>query len=159
MRIGCGYDVHRMKAGRACVLCGVRIPGDTGPDGHSDADAPVHALADAILGAAALGDIGTHFPDCDARWKDADSIVLLETVWRKASALGYALGNADITIILERPRVAPYIARMRERIAGALNVGVDRVSVKATTEEGLGLTGGGLAVAASAVVLLEEAAR
>jgi 2-C-methyl-D-erythritol 2,4-cyclodiphosphate synthase len=156
VRIGYGYDVHRMKAGRRCVLCGVPVPSDVGPDGHSDADAPAHALADAILGAAALGDIGTHFPDDDERWRDADSIVLLEKVWEKASALGYALGNADVTIILQSPRVAPYIGLMRDRIAGALHTGVNRVNVKATTEEGLGLTGGGLAVAASAVVLLEE---
>jgi 2-C-methyl-D-erythritol 2,4-cyclodiphosphate synthase len=145
-----------MKAGRKCVLCGVTVPADAGPDGHSDADAPVHALADAVLGAAALGDIGAHFPDDDERWKDADSIGLLKAVWDKASALGYVLGNADVTVILQSPRIAPYVAHMRENIANALNTSVDRVSVKATTEEGLGLTGGGLAVAASAVVLLEE---
>jgi 2-C-methyl-D-erythritol 2,4-cyclodiphosphate synthase len=156
VRIGYGYDVHRLKAGRDCILCGVRIPADAGPDGHSDADAPAHALADAILGAAALGDIGAHFPDTDERWRGADSMELLRAVWDMAAGLGYTLGNADVTIVLQRPRLAPYIAAMRERVADALDTRTDRVNVKATTEEGLGFTGEELGIAASAVVLLEQ---
>lgn len=156
MRIGHGYDVHRMKAGRRCVLCGVEIPHEFGPDGHSDADVPIHALMDAMLGAAALGDIGKHFPPTDDKWKDADSAVLLSDVYAMIRSKGYKLGNADITIVLEAPRVCDYIERMRERLAGVLDVDRDIISVKATTEEGLGFTGERLGISATAVVILLE---
>lgn len=154
MRIGHGYDVHRMKAGRRCVLCGVEIPHDFGPDGHSDADVPVHALMDAMLGAAALGDIGKHFPPSDMKWKDADSTELLKRVNALVKEKGYTLGNADITILLETPKISGYISDMRQRLADVLDVDADNISVKATTEEGLGFTGSGDGIAAHAVVLL-----
>lgn len=154
MRIGHGYDVHRMSSGRKCILCGVTIPYEYGPDGHSDADVPVHALMDAILGAAALGDIGQLFPDSDAKWKNADSIEMLKTVWKKVTGLGFNLENCDITIIAQRPKIAPYIPDMRRKIAEALNTDISRVSVKATTEEGLGFTGRLLGISSHAVVLL-----
>ena len=154
MRIGSGYDAHRLKKGRKCVLCGVEIPCDFGPDGHSDADAPLHALMDAMLGAAALGDIGKLFPDTDGRWHMADSLELLKKVYELISANGYTLGNADITIILQSPRLSPYIERMRASIAGALGVEISRISVKATTTEKMGFTGDGTGIASTAVVLL-----
>jgi len=156
MRIGFGYDVHRLKEGRKCVLCGVEIPCNFGPDGHSDADVPLHALMDAMLGAAALGDIGKHFPDSDGRWLDADSIELLKKVYSLVLENGYSIGNADITIVLESPRLAPYIMQMRGRVAEALDVDIDRISVKATTEEKLGFTGEGAGISATAAVLLES---
>ncbi|MDR1299464.1 MAG: 2-C-methyl-D-erythritol 2,4-cyclodiphosphate synthase [Oscillospiraceae bacterium] len=156
MRIGYGYDVHRLKEGRECVLCGVHIPYGYGPDGHSDADVPVHALIDAILGAAAKGDIGARFPDGGDAWRGANSLELLQIAWSETAAMGYALGNADITIIMQKPKLLPYIGQMRANISDALGVPPGRVSVKATTEEGLGFTGGGQGVASSAVVLLEE---
>jgi 2-C-methyl-D-erythritol 2,4-cyclodiphosphate synthase len=115
MRIGHGYDAHRLKAGRPCVLCGVTVPSDAGPDGHSDADVPVHALMDALLGALALGDIGAFFPDSDMRYKDADSLGLLRLVCNVVRQRGYALANADMTIVAQQPRLSPYIARMREK--------------------------------------------
>jgi len=155
MRIGYGYDVHRLKQGRECILCGVKIPCGFGPDGHSDADVPVHALIDALLGAAALGDIGKMFPDSDERLRGADSIELLKTAYALLLEKDYRLSNADITIVLEVPRLAGYIDKMRDTIAGALGVPCDAVSVKATTEEKLGFTGAGLGIAASAVVLIE----
>ncbi len=154
MRIGHGYDVHKMVGGRKCVLCGVVIPFSKGPLGHSDADVPVHALMDAILGAAALGDIGRHFPDSDDRYKDADSIAMLIETVALVREKGYSVGNADITIIAQRPRLSQYIDSMREKLAEALGVDIDAVNVKATTEEGLGFTGTGEAIAAHAVVLL-----
>jgi len=154
LRIGSGYDAHRLKKGRKCVLCGVEIPCDFGPDGHSDADAPLHALMDAMLGAAALGDIGKLFPDTDGRWHMADSLELLKKVYELISANGYTLGNADITIILQSPRLSPYIERMRASIAGALGVEISRISVKATTTEKMGFTGDGTGIASTAVVLL-----
>lgn len=138
------------------ILCGAEIPCEAGLLGHSDADVAVHALMDAILGALALGDIGHLFPDSDAKYKDADSMELLRVVTEKMNDSGYALGNLDITIIAERPKLAPYIARMRENLSGAFGCGVGRVSVKATTEEGLNLAGDG--IGAQAVVLLEEKA-
>ena len=156
MRIGHGYDVHRYKAGRACIFCGVRIPVDFGPDGHSDADVAVHALMDALLGAAALGDIGRHFPDTDDRYKDADSFKLLEHVMGLIGEKGYTVSNADITIVAQKPKLAPYILQMAENLAAALGVDHDRVNVKATTEEKMGFTGSGEGVAAHAVVLLNE---
>ena len=154
IRIGHGYDVHRLIQGRKCILCGVEIPCDFGPDGHSDADVPVHALMDAMLGAAALGDIGKHFPDTENKWKNANSIELLKQVWLLIKEQGYSLCNADITIVLQAPKISIYIEKMRSVLADALNVGVDRISVKATTEEHLGFTGDGSGISATAVVLL-----
>ena len=155
MRIGYGYDVHRLKEGRPCILCGIVIPSEFGPDGHSDADVAVHALIDALLGAAALGDIGSHFPDNDEKWKNADSMLLLKQVYELIKNQGYTLSNADITIALERPKLSEYIPAMRKSVALAVSVGLDRISVKATTEEGLGYIGSGQGIAASAVVLIE----
>ena len=155
MRIGYGYDVHRLKAGRPCILCGVTIPSDFGPDGHSDADVAIHALIDALLGAAALGDIGTHFPDNDKKWKNADSIFLLKQVYELVKNKGYTLSNADITISLERPKLSGYIFQMRETVAAAISVDIDRIGVKATTEEGMGYIGSGEGISSSAVVLIE----
>ena len=156
MRIGHGYDVHRITEGRKLILCGVNIPWDKGLMGHSDADVAVHALMDAILGAAAMGDIGHLFPDTDPAFAGADSIELLRTVAEKMSSAGYRFSNGDITILAQRPKLAPYIPKMRERLAVALGVEIGRISVKATTEEGLGFTGSGEGIAAHAVVLLEE---
>ena len=155
MRIGFGYDVHRLKAGRKFVLCGVQIPCDFGPDGHSDADVSLHALIDALLGALALGDIGKHFPDTDDKWRDADSAVLLSEVYKLVTQEGYYLGNADITIVLQAPRIAPFIEEMRKKIADILSVGIGDISVKATTEEQLGFTGDKTGIAAYATVLLK----
>ena len=156
MRIGFGYDAHRLKKGRKCILCGVEIANEFGPDGHSDADVPLHALMDAMLGAAALGDIGKLFPESDDQWCMADSIELLKTVYNIIIEHGYLLGNADITIVTETPRLSGYIEQMRSRVAGALNTDIGRVSVKATTEEKMGFTGDGTGISSSAVVLLEE---
>ena len=156
MRIGHGYDVHRLKISRPCILCGVTIPSDVGPDGHSDADVAVHALMDALLGAAALGDIGKHFPDSDERYKGADSMALLQQVIQMIREKGYIVGNADITIVAQKPKLASFIPEMKKRISEALNVAEDDVNVKATTEEGLGFTGECLGIAAHAVVLLKE---
>ncbi len=156
MRIGEGYDVHRLAEGRKLILGGVEIPYEKGLLGHSDADAALHALSDALLGALALGDIGQHFPDSDERWRGADSLMLLRAVYGMVKARGYALGNADVTIIAQRPKLAPHIPLMRERIAAALETAAENVSVKATTEEGLGFTGRGEGIAARAVVLLDK---
>ena len=156
MRIGEGYDVHRLTEGRRLVLGGVEIPWEKGLLGHSDADAALHALCDALLGALALGDIGQHFPDSDERWRGADSLELLKAVYAMVRERGYVLGNADVTVIAQRPKLAPYIPLMRERIAAALDTGADNISVKATTEEGLGFTGRGEGIAARAVVLLDR---
>ena len=155
MRIGHGYDVHRLVPARRLVLGGVEIPWELGLLGHSDADVLTHALMDALLGAAALGDIGQHFPDSDARWEDADSIVLLRQVLQLLRQRGYRFVNADCTVLAQRPKLAPYIPAMRETLARALQAEPDAVSVKATTEEGLGFTGEGLGIAAHAVVLIE----
>lgn len=154
MRIGFGYDVHRLTENRRLVLCGVEIPYELGLLGHSDADVAVHALMDAILGALALGDIGHLFPDSDPKYKDADSMELLREVIGKMTESGYVLGNLDITIIAEKPKLAPYIQKMRENLAAAFGCEINRVSVKATTEEGLGLAGKG--IGANAVVILSE---
>lgn len=154
MRIGHGYDVHRLVPERRLVLCGEVIPYALGLLGHSDADVPVHALMDAVLGALALGDIGHLFPDSDPRYKGADSMKLLGEVIGIMCGKGYALGNADITIIAEKPKLAPYIEKMRGNLAGAFGCDIGRISVKATTEEGLGL--GGVGIGANAAVLLEE---
>ena len=156
MRIGHGYDVHRITDGRKLILCGVNIPWDKGLLGHSDADVAVHALMDAILGAAALGDIGHLFPDTDPAYSGADSIKLLGIVAEKMRQSGYRLSNGDITILAQRPKLAPYIRKMRETLAEALGADPGQVSVKATTEEGLGFTGSGEGIASHAVVLLEE---
>jgi len=155
MRIGYGYDVHRLKPGRKCVLCGVEIPCDFGPDGHSDADVPVHALMDALLGAAALGDIGMHFPDTDEKWKDADSVEMLKIVYSLVKSNGYVLGNADITIVTEQPRIMRFIESMRAIIAGAVDSDLNQINIKATTEEKLGFTGDGTGISSTAVVLLK----
>lgn len=152
-RIGTGYDVHRLVPGRRLVLCGVEIPSEEGLLGHSDADVAVHALMDAILGALALGDIGKLFPDSDPQYKGADSMKLLAEVITRMQSHGYRLGNLDITIIAERPKLAKYIVTMRESLAAAFGCDISRVSVKATTEEGLGLAGEG--IGAQAAVILE----
>lgn len=156
MRIGHGYDLHRLEDGRKLILCGVEIPFEKGLLGHSDADVAAHALIDALLGAAALGDIGKHFPDTDEKYRGADSIELLKHVVGLLAQRGYWIGNADVTIITQAPKLAPYIEKMRDHLADACVVEFDRISVKAKTEEGLGITGEGLAIRAHAVVLLEE---
>ena len=157
MRIGHGYDVHRLKEGRRLILGGVDIPFEMGLDGHSDADVLVHAVMDAMLGALALGDIGKHFPDTDPAYKGADSIELLRQVGRIIASHGYRVGNIDSTICAQRPKLAPFIDKMRENIAHALEIDISQVSVKATTEEKLGFTGEGLGMSATAVCLLERA--
>ena len=155
MRIGHGYDVHRYKDGRKCVICGVEIPSDYGPDGHSDADVAVHALMDALLGAAALGDIGRHFPDSDDRYSGISSMILLEKVMELLYDNGFKPVNADITIIAQKPKLAPFIGEMVHNIAAALELPENCVNVKATTEEGLGFTGSLEGIAAHAVVLID----
>lgn len=157
MRIGHGYDVHRLVEGRKCIIGGVDIPHEKGLLGHSDADVLLHAIMDAVLGAMAAGDIGKLFPDSDAAYKGADSLVLTRRVAEVMVERGYRLGNIDATVIAQAPKLAPHIPAMRERIAEAFGVEVDRVSVKATTEERLGFTGSGEGIAAHAVCLLEEA--
>lgn len=156
LRIGHGYDVHRLTERRRLVLGGVEIPWDRGLLGHSDADVLTHAVMDALCGAAKLGDIGKLFPDSDPRYKDADSALLLAEVMRLAGEKGYELGNCDITIVAQEPKLAPYIESMRCRIAEICGCGIDDVSVKATTEEGLGFTGTLEGIAAHAVCLLQK---
>lgn len=155
-RIGNGYDVHRLVQGRRCIICGVDIPHDRGLLGHSDADVALHALADALLGAAALGDIGMHFPDTADEWKDADSRDLLRAVVRLLAAEGFRPGNVDITIIAQAPKMRPHIDAMRANVAADLGLSVDCVSVKATTTEGLGFTGRAEGIAAFATALVEK---
>ena len=156
MRIGHGYDAHRLVAGRKLILGGVDVPHDLGLDGHSDADVLVHALMDAMLGAAALGDIGKLFPDSDAAYKGIDSMILLREVARVISEKGYTLGNADCTIIAQKPKLASYLPQMRQNIADVLGVDLDSISVKATTEERMGFTGSCEGIASHAVVLLTK---
>lgn len=156
MRIGHGYDVHRLTENRDLIVGGVKIDYERGLLGHSDADVLLHAVADALLGAAALGDIGGMFPDTDARFKGADSRVLLRQVVAAVRDRGYAVGNIDATIIAQRPKMKPYIAQMAQNIAADCGVAPDCVNVKATTEEGLGFTGAGEGISAHAVCLLEE---
>lgn len=156
MRIGHGYDVHRLVEGRDLILGGVKIDFKKGLLGHSDADVLLHAVSDALLGAAGLGDIGRHFPDTDPKYKGADSLVLLASVGEKIKAAGYRVGNLDVTMIAQRPKLAPHIAQMQENIAKALDVDPSRINVKATTEEKLGFTGSGEGMACHAVCLLEE---
>ena len=156
MRIGHGYDVHRLVEGRKLILGGVEIPFEKGLDGHSDADVLVHAVMDALLGAAALGDIGKLFPDNDERYLGADSVELLKKVRDVLQEHGWKPGNLDVTVIAQRPKLAPYIDTMRKRIADALETDAENVSVKATTEERLGFTGSGEGIAAHAVCLIER---
>ena len=158
IRIGQGFDTHRFLAGRELRLCGVSIPGEVGLAGHSDADVGLHAVTDAILGALARGDLGEHFPPSDPQWKDVDSTVFVTRALGMAADDGYRLVNCDLTLIGERPVVAPFRGRLRTSLAGILGVDMNVVSVKATTTEGLGFTGRGEGLAALAVVLLEERA-
>ncbi len=159
MRIGHGYDVHRLVEGRKLILGGVEIPYEKGLLGHSDADVLTHALMDALLGAAALGDIGHLFPDNDDKYLGADSLALMAEVCRVLSEHGYRIGNADCTVIAQRPKLAPHIPLMRERVAAAMGIDVSQLSIKATTEEGLGFSGEGLGIAAHAVCLIESVGR
>ena len=156
MRIGHGYDVHRLVEGRRLVIGGVEIPHEKGLLGHSDADVLLHAISDALLGAAALGDIGHLFPDTDAAYKDADSLLLLRKVGARLFTAGYKPVNIDATVIAQAPKLAPHINEMRKKIAFALDMDIGAVSVKATTEEGLGFSGEKLGIAAHAVCLIEE---
>ena len=155
-RVGFGYDAHPLSPGRRCILCGVDVPSEIGPSGHSDADVPVHALIDALLGALALGDIGNYFPDSDDKWLDADSMYMLRLVYAAVQQQGYSLGNADITIVLEYPRLSAYIMEMRAALAKSLGSDENQISVKATTEEKMGFTGDGTGIKAYAVVLLSK---
>lgn len=154
MRIGMGYDVHRLTENRKCVIGGVEIPYEKGLLGHSDADVLLHAVMDALLGAAALGDIGRHFPDTDNAYKDADSMELLRKVGELLEERAFLIENIDATIIAQAPKMRPYIDQMRENIAGALKIEVEQVNVKATTEEGLGFTGAGEGISAQAICML-----
>lgn len=156
MRIGHGYDVHKLVPGRDLILGGVKIPHAVGLEGHSDADVLLHAVADALLGAAGMGDIGRHFPDTDPKYKGADSLVLLEIVARKVTGAGYRVSNVDVTMIAQKPKLKDHIPQMRSNIARALNIDDSRVNVKATTEEHLGFTGREEGMACHAVCLLEE---
>lgn len=155
IRIGHGYDVHKLVPGRKLILGGVEIPHATGLLGHSDADVLTHALMDALLGAAAMGDIGHLFPDNDAQYAGADSLKLLRIVVERLRGKGYVVGNVDCTVLAQAPKLAPYVLQMRQNFASALGCGLDAVSVKATTEEGLGFTGAKEGIAAHAVVLIQ----
>ena len=156
MRIGMGYDVHKLTEGRPLILGGVTVPWEKGLLGHSDADVLVHAIMDALLGAAALGDIGLHFPDTDPRYKGISSIILLEKVGELLREKGYEPGNIDATIIAQKPKLRPYIEEMRKHVAAALDMSVEDVSVKATTEEGLGFTGTQEGISSHAVCLIRQ---
>ncbi len=156
MRIGHGYDVHKLVEGRDLILGGVKIPYEKGLLGHSDADVLLHAVSDALLGAAGLGDIGVHFPDTDPKYKGADSLLLLQTVGQKVKAQGYRISNIDVTMIAQRPKLKDYIPQMVQNIARVLELEPGRVNVKATTEEKLGFTGEGMGMSCHAVCLLEE---
>ena len=156
MRIGHGYDVHRLVEGRDLILGGVKIPYEKGLLGHSDADVLLHAVSDALLGAAALGDIGRHFPDTDPAYKGADSLKLLACVAEKIRAAGYEVSNVDVTMIAQKPKLMPYIPQMRENIANTLGVTLSQINIKATTEEHLGFTGDGSGMSCHAVCLLEN---
>lgn len=155
MRVGLGYDVHKLVEGRDLILGGVKIPYEKGLLGHSDADVLLHAIMDALLGAAALGDIGKHFPDTDPKYKGISSVKLLEHVGRLIDEKLYVIGNIDATIIAQRPKMAPHIEQMRRNVADALHIDVDQVNIKATTEEGLGFTGSGEGISSQAIVSLE----
>lgn len=156
MRIGHGYDVHRLVVGRKLILGGVEVPYERGLLGHSDADVLTHAVMDALLGAAGLGDIGHCFPDSDPAYEGISSLLLLERVMGMLWEKGFAVGNVDVTVLAQRPKLAPYISAMRAALAVIMEVPVDRVNVKATTEEGLGFTGTGEGIAVHAVALLDE---
>lgn len=156
IRVGLGYDVHRLTEGRKLILGGVDIPFERGLLGHSDADVLLHAIIDALFGAAALGDIGSHFPDTDPRYKGADSLKLLEACGAELAARGWRVGNIDSVVVAQRPRLLPYVPRMRANIAGVLGICEEQVSVKGKTEEGLGFTGLGEGMAAHAVCILEK---
>ena len=156
MRIGHGYDVHRLVEGRDLILGGVKIDYEKGLLGHSDADVLLHAVSDALLGAAGLGDICRHFPDTEPKYKGADSLMLLREVYRKISEKGFRVGNIDVTMIAQKPKLKDFIPQMQENIAAAVGVAPDRVNVKATTEEKLGFTGSGEGMACHAVCLLED---
>ena len=156
MRIGHGYDVHRLVEGRDLILGGVKIEYEKGLDGHSDADVLLHAVSDALLGAAGLGDIGRHFPDTDPQYKGADSLMLLEVVAQRVKEAGYRVSNIDVTMIAQRPKLMPHIPKMVTNIADAVGIAADRVNVKATTEEKLGFTGSVEGMSCHAVCLLEE---
>lgn len=158
MRVGMGYDVHRLVADRDLILGGVHIPYEKGLLGHSDADVLLHAIMDALLGAAALGDIGRHFPDTDPAYKGISSIRLLEAVRERIEEQFYVIGNIDATIIAQKPKMAPHIEQMRRNVAGALRIDISQVNIKATTEEGLGFTGTGEGISAQAVACLETIA-
>ncbi|KLE17133.1 2-C-methyl-D-erythritol 2,4-cyclodiphosphate synthase [Clostridium sp. C8] len=155
MRIGLGYDVHRLVEGRDLIIGGVNIPYEKGLLGHSDADVLLHAIMDSLLGASALGDIGKHFPDTDPRFKGISSIKLLEEVGKLLSVNGYSINNIDATIIAQKPKMAPFIQQMRENIANALNINLNQINVKATTEEGLGFTGNGEGISSQSICLLQ----
>ena len=156
MRVGHGYDVHRLVENRKLILCGVEIPYEKGLLGHSDADVATHALIDALLGAAALGDIGEHFPDTDPAYEGADSLKLLDAVVEELSLKGWEVENTDVTMICQRPKLRPYIGEMRQRLAERLRTGVENVSVKATTTEHLGFEGEGLGISAHAVACIRK---
>ena len=155
LRVGHGFDAHRLIEGRPFVIGGVRIPHPTGPLGHSDADALAHAISDALLGACALGDLGAHFPDTDPQWKDADSLRLLAACHELAVRHGWTIANVDATVVVQAPKLAPYLGAKRDALADTLGLEVERISVKAKTSEGLGYTGDGSGIAAYAVVLVE----
>ena len=156
MKIGMGYDVHKLVENRDLILGGVKIPYELGLLGHSDADVLLHAIMDSLLGAAALGDIGKHFPDTDEKYKDISSIELLKHVGKLLEQHNYIIGNIDATIIAQRPKMAPHIPDMRKNIANALNISLDQINVKATTEEGLGFTGEGLGISSQAICLIQN---
>ena len=156
MRIGHGYDVHCLTEGRRLILGGVEVPFARGLDGHSDADVLIHAVMDALLGAAALPDIGVQFPDTDERYRGISSVLLLETVMQRVRECGYDVGNVDVTVLAQRPKLKDHIPQMRQRLAQAMRIAEDRVNIKATTEEGLGFTGSGEGIACHAVCLLQE---
>jgi 2-C-methyl-D-erythritol 2,4-cyclodiphosphate synthase len=156
MRIGHGYDSHRFAAGRRLVLGGVEIPSERGLDGHSDADAVAHAVTDALLGAAGLGDIGRHFPPSDEKWKDADSLQLLAQVVRLLEGRNYQVVNVDVTVVAEEPRIGPWAGAMQERVAGVLGIAPDHVSIKGKSNEGLGWIGRGEGLACFAVALIDD---
>ena len=156
MRIGYGYDSHRFEPGRRLVLGGVEFPGETGLKGHSDADVLIHAIIDALLGAAALGDIGSHFPDTDPTWKGADSARLLEAVMKEIRTAGYQVANVDATVICERPKLHPHVELIRDRLASVMNIGKGRISVKGKTNEKMDDVGAGIGIEVHAVCLLEE---
>lgn len=156
MRIGHGFDAHRLVAGRPFIVGGVHVPSEVGPLGHSDADVLAHAICDALLGAAALGDLGAHFPDSDERWRGADSLALMAECVAMLGRAGYAITNVDATVVVQTPKLAPHLSAMRERLAATLAIPLGDVSVKAKTSEGLGYTGDGSGIAAYAVALIES---